>query len=427
MTAVHARPAPRGAAGAADLMPPISLPGVHFAAGLAWLVAGAVGLVLVAPDLARGGLLRPHVVAVTHAFTLGWITTAIFGALYQLYPVTLGVAARSVRWGFGGFALLELGVAAVVGGAWWWRPPLLAVGWVLLLAAVGVVSWNLLSQRRRARRGRQIGLYVTVGHSALGFAMATVLVRIGAEAGWWSAGRLGWLGAHVHLAVVGFATLTVIGVGSKLFPMFLLSRDYSNRPLRWIAPVACAGLVLHAVGSIWALRVALLAGSATIAVAVAGWLAVVRGYYRTGTRARLEPGLAHAAAACGFLAVAVAAGLGLVVVPGTDARHLAAYGILGVLGWLSLLVVGMSYKILPFLTWLHRFSPRVGEEGVPKVADLTDVRLQWLTLALLGPGIAALAAAVAVGSPVPARWAAATVLAGMVLVAGQHAALPRAR
>lgn len=408
-------------------MPPLSLPGAHFAAGLCWLVAGSAGLVIVAPALARGGFLHPHTIAVAHAFTLGWITTAIFGALYQLYPVTLGVAARSITWGFRGFVLLQLGVIALVVGAWWWEPHALAAGWALLLAAVGIVSWNLLSQRRQARRGRRIGLYVTAGHAALGMAMAAVLVRIGAEAGWWSAGRLGWLAAHVHLAVVGFATLTVAGVGSKLFPMFLLSRDNPDRALRWILPAAGTGLVLHAVGSIWSVRPLLLAGTVPVATAVGGWLTVVRGYYRTRTRERLEPGLAHAAVACGFLAVATAIGAVLVAVPGTDARRVGAYGILGVLGWLTLLVVGMSYKILPFLTWLHRFSPRVGEEDVPKVADLTDPRFQWTTLALLGPGIAVLAASVALGLPVPARGAAAVVLAGMLLVAGQHAALARAR
>lgn len=31
----------------------------------------------------------------THLFTLGWITTSILGALYQLLPVALGVPVRS--------------------------------------------------------------------------------------------------------------------------------------------------------------------------------------------------------------------------------------------------------------------------------------------------------------------------------------------
>ncbi|MGD8319629.1 MAG: hypothetical protein PVJ02_04230 [Gemmatimonadota bacterium] len=50
---------------------------------------------VVAPDLAGGPFLSPRVVAVTHLFTLGWITTSIMGALYQPLPVALG---ESVRW-----------------------------------------------------------------------------------------------------------------------------------------------------------------------------------------------------------------------------------------------------------------------------------------------------------------------------------------
>lgn len=60
-----------------------------------FLVLGGLGLVVVAPDLAGGPFLSPRVVAVTHLFTLGWITTSIMGALYQPLPVALG---ESVRW-----------------------------------------------------------------------------------------------------------------------------------------------------------------------------------------------------------------------------------------------------------------------------------------------------------------------------------------
>lgn len=423
VTATLAPPATGARGGPADLMPPLALPGVHFAAALVWLVAGAAGLVLVAPDLARGGFLLPRVVAVTHAFTLGWITTSIFGALYQLYPVTLGVAARSVPWGFGGFLLLQPGIVLLVAGAWWWKPEPLAAGWLLLAAAVGVVSWNLLPQRRRAQRGRTIGAYVSLGHAALGVAMGIVLIRIGAELGWWRTDRLGLVSAHAHFAVVGFATLTAVGVGSKLLPMFLLSRGAAERPLRWIGPLVAAGLLVHAAGSIWHLQPVLLAGAVLIAAALIEWLGVVRSYYRTSIRQGLEPALAHVATAFGFLAAATIVGLALAFVEGTDARRIAAYGVLGILGWLSLLIIGMYYKILPFLTWLHRFSPRVGERGVPKVADLTSPALQWTTLVLLVIGIGGLAVSVTFGAPTGAARSAAVIALGVFLVSAQHGRL----
>jgi hypothetical protein len=125
-----------------------------------------------------------------------------------------------------------------VAGAWTWQPPLLATGWLALVGAVGVIAANLLPLRRRAPRGRDVGAWISLGHSALGLAMAVTVGRLGAEFGWWRVDRLGLRSAHVHLAAVGFATLTAAGVGSTLLPMFLMSRERPRRRLRWIGPVA---------------------------------------------------------------------------------------------------------------------------------------------------------------------------------------------
>jgi hypothetical protein len=402
-------------------MPPLALPAEHFVAALAWLVVGALGLTLVAGDLAGGRFLTPRVIAVTHCFTLGWITTSIFGALYQLFPVVLGVSARSVRVGHATFWVLQAGVFAMVTAAGAWQPAGLALAWTLLLAAVAGLSWNLLPQRRRAPRGRTVGLYVSAGHVALGAAMALAGARIAEALGWWSVPRLGLLAAHAHLAVVGFATLTVVGVGSRLFPMFLLSRGHREWPLRWIGPLVAVGLAVHTAGALAAATGLTRAGGAVIALGLGLYVWPAADYYVRRTRRVLDPGMAHAAASLVFLAAAVGLGLLLLLRRTPDARLMAAYGLTGVLGWLTLLVIGVYYKIVPFLTWLHRFSPRAGEPGLPKVADLTRPALSWTTLILLVPGIALLAAAVGAGAAGPARVGAVLVAAGVVLVAGQHA------
>ncbi|MHB1168585.1 MAG: hypothetical protein ACYC28_04815, partial [Longimicrobiales bacterium] len=80
--------APFMPAGAASTnAPPFRLPGEHFTAALLFLVAGAFGLIAIAPALAMGAYVSPRVAGVTHLFTLGWITTSIMGALYQFLPV----------------------------------------------------------------------------------------------------------------------------------------------------------------------------------------------------------------------------------------------------------------------------------------------------------------------------------------------------
>ncbi|HRP08534.1 MAG TPA: hypothetical protein PLL69_08600, partial [Gemmatimonadales bacterium] len=82
--------------------PHIKLPGEHFVAATGFLLIGAMSLWWIAPPLAAGAYPAQAVVAVTHLFTLGWITTSIMGALYQFLPVALGHAVASERVGHRG-------------------------------------------------------------------------------------------------------------------------------------------------------------------------------------------------------------------------------------------------------------------------------------------------------------------------------------
>lgn len=407
-------------AGPAGLLPPYAVSMRHFGAALVWLALGAAGLAVIAPQLAVGGFLAPRTVAVTHCFTLGWITTSIFGALYHIYPVALGVAARSPRVAAWTFWTLQLGIIAQVAGSWFGLPALLAAGWLVLFAAVGGFSWNVLPQRRRARRGRTIGLYVSAGHMGLGLAMIVAGARIGQALGWWEVNRLGLLSAHVHLAVVGFATLTAVGVGSKLLPMFLLARNYPEWPLRWIGPLVGIGVVGLAVGQVWSMAPlaatggALTAGGIVLFLYQAGW------YFRARTRAGPDPALAHVAVALVFLAASTGFGVLLLFGAGNSQRW-TAYGALGVLGWLTLLVAGMYYRIVPFLTWLHHFSPGTGRAGVPTLASLTRPQWSWTSLALLAAGVVVLTHGIGSGRPAFAVAGAWFVAAGVAGVLAQHA------
>lgn len=412
-----------GSPGAGEIMPPFVLPGEHFAAALLWLALGGLGLVVVAGDLAAGGFLAPRVIAVTHCFTLGWITTSIFGALYQLFPVTLGVPTRSITLGHVTFGLLQAGAVLLVVGTWFWRPEAMALGWALVLTAVVLHAWNVPAQRSAATRGQTIGRYVIAGHVGLVLALLVIGERIGELVGLWRVERIAHLSAHAHLAVVAFATMIVVGVGSRLLPMFLLSRGQPEWPLTWIGPLAFGGAIVFTLGSgldIPALRIL---GSAGMGAGLALYLLLAVQYFRRRTRAGFDPAMAHVASAHVFLAAAVLVGLWQMVVPGFSARVAGAYGVLGVLGWLSLLIIGISYKILPFLTWMHRFSARVGEPNVPKVADLTVRGLAWGSLALTTFGTMLLVAGIAAGRGTAATVGGVPVALGLWLVVAHHGRL----
>jgi hypothetical protein len=400
--------------------PPFQLTAEHFAAALLWLLAGAAGLTVVAPDLAAGNFLAPRVLAVTHAFTLGVLTTTIYGALYQFFPGALGIAIRSPRVAHWTWVAHGLGTAALVAGFWTWRPPLLAAGWVLLFAGVFGSSWNLLPQRRKAPHGLLVGRYVAAGHIALGTAMLVALARIGNSLGWWPADRMAVIASHFHLAVFGFVVFTAVGVGSWMLPMFLLAARAPTWPLRWIGPVGLAGLALLTAGALagWH-AISRLGGLLVLASAVL-YLWQLALYFRHAERRGLDPAMAHVALGVLHFAAAVAAGVAILA-GSSNVRLWTAYGLLAIVGWLVLLVVGVLYKILPFLAWMNLFGPRAAQAGAPRQEALTSAGLARLSLVCLAPGVWGMAGGILAGHPVLTRAGAWFYLAGVIAVLAQYA------
>jgi hypothetical protein len=400
--------------------PPFLLPAEHFIAALLWLACGAAGLVFVAPQLAAGNIFDPRVLATTHSITLGVIATAIFGALYQLFPVTMGRAVRSVRTAHLTFWLLQAGILLVVTGLWFSRGAVQGMGWVAVAVAAGVLGVNLISQSIRAQPDPVVGRYVGAGYVAFLAALGLGSLRIGETLGYWHVDRAAMIASHFHVAALGFATCITAGVGSRMLPMFLVSHGFPRWPLRWLGPAGGVGLATFSVGQFSRSPAFTVVGGAMMAVSVVLYLFLALAWFRRRIRRALDPGLAHVAVAFVALGGAVVIGIELLLRPSAfEPRAWAAYALLVLLGWLVLLIVGVLYKILPFLTWLHLFGQKMGAEPVPTVADLTRPWCGWVSLTCLASGLGVLVVAVALGVGTAARMGAASFALGVALMLAQ--------
>ena len=399
--------------------PPFWLTAEHFATALLWLLAGAVGLVAVTGELAAGNFLAPRVLAVAHIFTLGVLTTTIYGALNQFFPGALGIAIRSVRVAHWTWVLHTAGTLALVTGFWLWRPALLGIGWIFLFAGVFGSSWNLLPQRRRAPRGLLIGRYVSAGHIAFGTAMLVALTRVGNTLGWWPIDRMAVITSHFHLAVFGFVVFTAVGVGSWMLPMFLLAASAPTWPLRWIGPVGMAGLAVLTTGALGGWPIVARVGGTLVLASALLYLVQLALYFRYAERRPIDPAMAHVALGVAHFAVAVV--LGAAILAGVSSIRLwITYGLLAIVGWLVLLVVGVLYKILPFLAWMNLFGPRAAQAGAPRQEDLTSTAMVRLSLGLLALGVWGMAGGTMRGHPQLILAGASCYLAGVLTVLGQY-------
>jgi hypothetical protein len=391
LTALSKGPAPGPALPLAQPSPPpFHVIGSHFAVGVAWLLMGCVGLVWLAPVLAQGSFLDSRLIAVTHLFTLGWITTVIMGVLYQIFPAMLGVGARSLRVARLSLLAQGTGTATLVAGLLTGTRELLAAGWVMLFLAVFGTAWNLLPQRRQARRNQQLGVYVSYAHMGFGLAMGVAGARIGDALGWWTTPRLGLIAAHFHLAAVGFATMTAFGVGSRMIPMFLGVSETPARSLRWLPRMLASGTVVFSVGTIGGIPAATWAGAVIMAAGAGLFLWLGLRWFGRRARRALDPATGLILAALIWLALAIPVGLDALARGPSRPAVLTSYGAILILGWLTSLILGVSYRVLPTLTWHHRFAARAREPNLPSLPEMVRTGVGWATLFLHGLGMLAL-------------------------------------
>lgn len=416
---------------APPLAPPagsLRLAAGHFAAATLYLVAGSVGLVWITPDLASGAFLSPRVGGVTHLFTLGWLTTTIFGALSQLLPAALGAPLRSARVAWVTFLTFVPGTGLLAVGVATSRLGLLVPGVLLLVTGIVLALGNLAATLARARDRDVTWVAVAL---ALAFLASTLVLGMllahNLHTGFIAGARLQVMAVHIHVSLVGWVLLMIVGVSHRLLPMFLLAHRADTRWTRRALAALAAGLVVLTAGISISSGPAEWTGALLLAGGVGCFLRQSLEFYRARMRRQLDPGMRFAATALAFLAASTLLGLGVLADGGAHARLATLYVLVGLLGGIVLYVIGFFYKIVPLLAWTIRFRGRMGTQAVPAVAQLYSARLAHLQLGLMTGGVLILAAGIVAGSTYAARCGGLLFLGGVLVFLAQLGRVASAR
>jgi hypothetical protein len=401
---------------AADRAPSTTLPLRYLLAAAGAFVLSALGVVWLAAELA-GHYYHPWILALTHTFTLGWIGLTIFGSSYQLVPVVLDRPLWSERLAAWQFVLLVAGITGMVAHfalAEWsglvWAAGLVGVG-------VGLHVLNTVMTVRGLRRWT-FTAYLVAG-AITGLGLTTVFgLALGVHRLWpfLPGQHFPTLHAHFHLALLGWILPMVIGVAARVYPMFLLARE----PEGWPGRVQLWGLatgVPAVIAGLLAMPALLLPGALAVAAAVAAHLAWVGGMVRSRRRPSLDWGLRFALTGAAFLVPTAAMGLAFAAGLLAGPRLGLAYAVLALGGWVSLTIVGMMLKIVPFLVWYRTYARLAGRVPVPTLPQLSWPAAEAAAYALLAPGMLALAAALAAGEVVWIRAAGITIALGALAFA----------
>jgi len=391
--------------------PSPTLPLSYLVTAVAAFVLASAAVPALAPELA-GHYYHPRLAALTHTVTLGWITLSIMGASYQLIPIVLERRVWSERLARWQFWILAGGIAGMVAHFYIGRWPGLLLAAVMVAAGVAMHLVNAALTLRSVERWRLPARFIAMAFTGLGLTVLFGLV-LGADRIWkfLPGGFFPTLHAHFHLALLGFVAPIVMGVAARVYPMFMLAPEPSGWPERvqfWGLALGVPGVVLGLLG----VPSLVVPGAIAVAAASAAHLTWVSRMARDRRRPALDWGLRFVLTGSAFLIAAGTMGLGLAFDLLSGPRAALAYAVLALGGWVSLTIVGMMLKIIPFLVWYRVYTPQAGRAPVPMLAQLGWPAAEGLAYGLLTGGVAALAAALAVGD---ARLIGA---AGLILAAG---------
>ncbi len=378
------------------------------------------------PDILAGFFYHPPAMALVHLVTLGWITGSILGWIYMVGPIALRTPIAARRVDVVACAAFLSGTVGLVGHFWLNRYNGMLWSAGLLLLGIVVVAWRVLRAVLPGAFPLPIKLHI-------GLAFANVLA-----AGVWGGltgleklqvdavpGHvLGNVFAHAHLAALGWATMMVMGIAYRLLPMMLPAAIPPERSLYasvYLLEVGVLGLFVGLItASQWVGVFAVL--SILGIVAFASRVAWMVRSPRPAPKALVMPdyGVLHVMQAIVYLMLSVALGVALLLMQPSESelRWMRVYGLLGLVGFLSQIVIGVATRMLPLITWLQRFVRSGQASGFPSQYAMMSRRAQAVSFALWTLGVPVLAAGLFTGGETlisvgAAALATATMLVGI--------------
>ncbi len=177
---------------------------------------------------------HPHTLAITHAMALGWGTMIILGASHQLVPVLIEGKLYSNTLAYLSFVLAAVGIPLLVYAFYVFN-----IGWparwggILINASILAYLINVAISLLKSKHENVQAVFVVTAICWLLVTTAAGLILVYNFAyPLLSNESLRYLPFHAHLGIIGWFLLMVIGVGSRLIPLFLISK-YNNTKLLW--------------------------------------------------------------------------------------------------------------------------------------------------------------------------------------------------
>lgn len=317
---------------------------------------------------------HPHVLAITHIVALGWGTMIILGVSHQLVPVIIEGKLYSNKLAYTTFTLAAIGIPLLVYGFYVFNMgnPAKWGGRFVVLAVLSYLI-NLGKSVQKSKKNIQsVYIYTATIWLFLTTFFGLILVY-NFTYKLLDNGSSHYLPLHVHAGVIGWFLLLVIGVASRLIPMFLISK-YTNNKLLWIIYILINFSIISYITIFYFLHnnTFVFVSSITLFVAIILFIYYCYSAYKNRIRKKVDEQmkLSLLSAAMIVLPILILFVIIAVIKNADKASNslIVSYGFLIFFGWITAIILGMTFKTLPFIIWNKIYHSRsvIGKTINPK-------------------------------------------------------------
>ncbi|MBS1508538.1 MAG: cytochrome C oxidase subunit I [Bacteroidetes bacterium] len=325
---------------------------------------------------------HPRVLAITHLMAIGWGTMMVLGASHQLVPVISEGKLYSEKLAYLSFMLAAVGIPLLAYGFFKFNmgDPAKWGGRLVLLSAFSY----LINLGKTISNGESENVHAVFVFTAAAWLFLTVFFGLALVYNFtypvMPHDSLHYLPLHAHAGVVGWFLLLVMGVGSRLIPMFLISK-YNNTRLLWaIYYLINSALISYVIifyfvdDSRWVVLPGILL-LISILLFIRYCFQAFRSRIRNHVDGPMRLSLLSIAMAALPILMLMIIITSILISKGEKANLILAYGFMIFFGWITAIIFGMTFKTLPFIIWNKVYHHRMAQKNTPNPKDMVNSRL----------------------------------------------------
>ncbi|NHZ86983.1 MAG: hypothetical protein GWP19_14095 [Planctomycetia bacterium] len=357
----------------------------HFIFGALALFALAVLTVLADTNL-LGAYFSNKMLAITHLAVLGWGSMIVFGALYQLIPVVFDTSLYSEKLALITFWMFAVSIVFMVYSFWTAAfTTSLTHASVLMFISLLLFIINILATKKHGKTNIQSKFITGAVYWLFLTELLGLLIAFNFKYNFFTEIHLHYLKVHAHLGLIGWFLLLIIGVSSTLIPMFFVSHQANEKKLNYTFYLINAGLFLLAFDGLFINSGFLIyLNWLLITLGIAFYLSFIAESYKKRLKKDLDVGMKYTVIAVLLMVVPLFLSLLILINFNFESsllmRITTLYGFSIIFGLITTIILGQTYKTLPFIIWLDKYKKYIGKYIIPLPRELYSEKIGKLQL-----------------------------------------------